>query len=164
MRIPRYTQKVCQIINRVKVVGVPFFASPPIIVSAVYTNCTDSFPPDWVMKAQSPVMMDEPFPVRQEEDSVEEFYYSLANDSSPVVGEYTSLFSSQQSTTEYPAAIQLATIPQSTNNPYRFHLEAYKHLINFAESDPRASSFLGMLLNDHHQKMVWWRLLPRKHQ
>jgi hypothetical protein len=153
-RIPRYTQQVCQITNRVKVVGVPFVASPPTIVAAVYTSCTDSFLPDWVMKAQSPVMMDEPFPVRQEEDSEEEFYYGLAHDSIPVVGEYASLFSSQQSTTEYDAAIQLATTPKSTNNPYHFHLEAYKHLINFAESDPRASSFLGMLLNDNLQKMV----------
>jgi hypothetical protein len=40
-RIPRYTQQVSQIINHVKVVGVPFVASPPTIVSAVYTNCTD---------------------------------------------------------------------------------------------------------------------------
>jgi hypothetical protein len=71
VRIPRYTQKVCQIINRAKVVGVPFVASPPTIVSAVYTNCTDSFFPDWLMKAQSPVMIDEPFPVRQEEYSEE---------------------------------------------------------------------------------------------
>jgi hypothetical protein len=106
------------------------------------------------MKAQSPVMMDEYFPVRLEEDSEEEFYYNLENESSPVVGEYSSLFMSQQSTTEYAAAIQLATTPQSTNNPYRFHLEAYKHLINFAESDPRASSFLGSSLNDNLQKMV----------
>jgi hypothetical protein len=51
------------------------------------------------MKAQSPVMMDEPFPVRHEEDSEEEFYYGLANKSSPVVREYASLFTSQQSTT-----------------------------------------------------------------
>jgi hypothetical protein len=42
-RIPRYTHQVCQIINRVKVVGVPFVSLPPTIVSAVYTNCTDSF-------------------------------------------------------------------------------------------------------------------------
>jgi hypothetical protein len=42
-RIPQYTQQVSQCINRVKVVGVPFVASPPTIVSAVYTNCTDSF-------------------------------------------------------------------------------------------------------------------------
>jgi hypothetical protein len=70
------------------------------------------------------------------------------------VGEYSSLFTSQQSTTEYAASIQLATTPQSTNNPYRFHLEAYKHLINFAKSDPRASRILGLLLNDNLQKMV----------
>jgi hypothetical protein len=70
------------------------------------------------------------------------------------VGEYASLFSSQQSTTEYAAAIQLATTPQSTNNPYSFHLEAYTHLVNFSESDPRSSSFLGMLLNDNLQKIV----------
>jgi hypothetical protein len=48
-------------------------------------------------KAQYPVMMDESFPVRLEEDSEEEFYYNLANESSPVVGEYSSLFTSQKS-------------------------------------------------------------------
>jgi hypothetical protein len=106
------------------------------------------------MKAQSPVMMDESFPVKLEEDSVEEFYYNLANESSPVVGEYLPLFTSQQWTTEYAAEIQLATTPQSINNPYHFQLEAYTHLLNFDESDPRASSFLGSLLNDNLQKMV----------
>jgi hypothetical protein len=52
-----------------------------------------------VIKDQSPVMMDEYFPVRLEEDSEEEFYDNLANKSSPVVGEYSSLFTSQKSTT-----------------------------------------------------------------
>jgi hypothetical protein len=33
-------------------------------------------------------------------------------------------------------------------------LEAYKHLINLAESDPAASDFLGPLLIDNIQKMV----------
>jgi hypothetical protein len=42
-RVLRYTQQVSHIINRVKVVGVPFIASPPTIMSEVYTNCTDSF-------------------------------------------------------------------------------------------------------------------------
>jgi hypothetical protein len=70
------------------------------------------------------------------------------------VGEYSSLFTSQQSKTEHAAAIQLSTTPQSTDNPYHFYLEAYKHLINFAESDLRAGSFLGSLLNDNLQKMV----------
>jgi hypothetical protein len=87
-------------------------------------------------------MMDEYFPVRLDKDSEEEFYYNLANESNPVVGEYSSLFTSQQSTTKYVAAIQLATTPQSTNNPYCFHLEAYKHLINFSESDLKESCFL----------------------
>jgi hypothetical protein len=106
------------------------------------------------MKAQFPVMMDESFPVRLDEDSEEECYFSLANESRPAVGEYSSLFTSQQLTTEYYAAIQLSTTQQSTNNPYHFHLEAYKHLINFSESDPKASCFLGSLLNDNLQKMV----------
>jgi hypothetical protein len=64
------------------------------------------------------------------------------------------MLTSQQSTTKYAAAIQLSTMPQSTNNPYRFHLEAYKHLINFAESDPKASCFLGSLLNDNLQNII----------
>jgi hypothetical protein len=33
-------------------------------------------------------------------------------------------------------------------------LEAYTHLINFTESDPAASDFLGSLLNENLQKMV----------
>jgi hypothetical protein len=93
-RIPRYTQQVSQIINHVKVVGVPFVASSPTIVAAVYTNCT-GFLFNWVMKSQSPVMMDESFPVRLEKDSEEGFYYNLANESRPVVGEYLSLFTTK---------------------------------------------------------------------
>jgi hypothetical protein len=56
--IPRYTQKIIQIINHVKEVGAPFVASPPTITSPIYTNCTDSFYVDWAMKAPTPVMMD----------------------------------------------------------------------------------------------------------
>jgi hypothetical protein len=42
-RIPWYTQQVSQIINRVKVVGVPFVAPPPTMVSPVYTDCKSFF-------------------------------------------------------------------------------------------------------------------------
>jgi hypothetical protein len=106
------------------------------------------------MNAQSPVIMDESFPVILDEDSEEDVYYNFVNESCPLVGEYSSLFTSQQSTTENAAATQLATTPQSTNNPYHFHLEALKHLINFAESDPKASCFLVSLLNDNLQNLV----------
>jgi hypothetical protein len=71
-----------------------------------------------------------------------------------MAGEYVSLFTPQQSTTEYAPAIQLATAPQTINHPYRFHLEAYKHLTNFAEFNPEASDFLGYWLNENLQKMV----------
>jgi hypothetical protein len=47
------------------------------------------------MKAQSPVMMDESFPVRLDEDSEEEFYHNFANGISPVVGKCSFLFTSQ---------------------------------------------------------------------
>jgi hypothetical protein len=59
-----------------------------------------------------------------------------------VADEYVSLFTPQQSTTEYAAAIQLATTPQIINHPYRFHLEAYKRQFDFAESDPAASEWV----------------------
>jgi hypothetical protein len=108
--IPRYTQKISQIVNRVKEVGVPFVASPPTITAAVYTNCTDSFYFDWVMKAPTLVMMGECFPERLNEDSDDEFEYEFV-DYWEMAGENTSLFNPQQSTTEYAAAIQLATTP-----------------------------------------------------
>jgi hypothetical protein len=42
-------------------------------------------------------------------------------------------------------------MPQTINHPYHFHLEAYTHLINFAESDPAARDFIGSLLNENLQ-------------
>jgi hypothetical protein len=71
-----------------------------------------------------------------------------------MVGEYDSLFSPQKSTTECAAAIQLTTTPQTINHPYRYHLEAYKHLINLTVTHPSASRFLGSLLNENLKKMV----------
>jgi hypothetical protein len=141
-RIPRHTQKISQIINHVTEVGVPFIASPPTITSPVFTNCTDFFNFDWVKRASSPVMLDECFPENIHDDS--DFNYDFVYDG-PVVGEYNSLFSPQKSTTEYAAAIQLATTPQTINHPYRYHLEAYKYLVNLVETDPAASCFLGSL-------------------
>jgi hypothetical protein len=41
-RIPWYPHQVSQILDLVKVVVIPFVASPPTIVSAVYKNCTNS--------------------------------------------------------------------------------------------------------------------------
>jgi hypothetical protein len=61
-------------------------------------------------------MMDESFPERLHDDSEEEFYFYFIDDSSLMFGEYSSLFTSQQSTIECAAAIQLATIPQSTSS------------------------------------------------
>jgi hypothetical protein len=123
--IPRYKQKISQSINRVKEVGVSRVASPTTITAPVYTNCTASFYFDWVMKAPNPVMMDECFPERLDDDSDDEFEYYFIDDDE-MAGEYATLFTPQQSTTEYAATIQLATTPQTINHPYRFHLEAYK--------------------------------------
>jgi hypothetical protein len=122
--IPRYTHNISHIINRVKEVGVPFcVASLPTITDPVYTNCTDSFYFDWAMKAPTPVMMDDCFPDRLDDNSDKEFDYEFIDDGE-MTGEYYSLFVPQQSTTEYVAAIQLAIMPQTINHPYRFHLEA----------------------------------------
>jgi hypothetical protein len=86
--------------------------------------------------------MSESFPENIHDDS--DFDYDFVYDG-PVVGEYDSLFSPKKSTTEYAAAIQLSTTPQTINHPHRYHLEAYKHLINFAETNPSASRFLRSL-------------------
>jgi hypothetical protein len=150
-RIPRYPQKISQIINPAKAVRVPFLASTPTITTPVFINCTASFYFEWTMRASSPVMMDECFPERLHNDSDNDSDFI---DDVPVAGEYVSLFSPQQSTTEYAAAIKLATMPKTINHPYRYHLEAYKHLINFDESDPAASRLLGSLLNGNLQTMV----------
>jgi hypothetical protein len=106
-----------------------------------------------MMKAPSSVIMDECSPEILDDDSDDEFDYNFIDDGD-MDGQYASLFTPQQSKTEFAAAIQLATTPQTINHPNCFHLEAYKHLINFMESDPAASDFLVSLLNDNLKKMV----------
>jgi hypothetical protein len=69
--IPRYTQQVSQITNRVKEVGVLFVASPQTLRVPVYTNYTDFFFFEQVIRAQSPVMTDERLPERLDDDSEE---------------------------------------------------------------------------------------------
>jgi hypothetical protein len=98
--------KNSQIINHGMAVGVPFVASPPTITTLVFTNCTDSFYFDWVMRASSPVMTGECFPenIHDDSDGDYDFIYD-----GPVDSEYDSLFGPQQSTTEYDASVQLAT-------------------------------------------------------
>jgi hypothetical protein len=123
--IPRYTHKISQIFNRVKGGGVPFVTSPPTINAPVYTNCIDLFHFEWVMKAPTPIMMDDCFPERLNDDSDDEFNYEFVGDGE-MAGEYASLFTPQQSTTEYAAAIQLATTPQNIKHhpplPFPFPL------------------------------------------
>jgi hypothetical protein len=105
------------------------------------------------MKVPTPVMIYDLFLEILDNDSDDEFDYDFIDDGE-MAGEYASLFTPQQSTTEYDPAIQIATKPQTINHPYHFHLESYKHLINFAKSDPAASEFIGSLLNEYLQKMV----------
>jgi hypothetical protein len=70
---PTVYAEIRQIINRLKQVGVPFYASPPTLNSPVYTNCTDSFYFDWAMNPHTPVMMDECFSERLGNNSDDEF-------------------------------------------------------------------------------------------
>jgi hypothetical protein len=101
-------------------------------------------------------MMDDSFPLRLEKDSEEKI--TIAWQTKVVLSwENIHPFSPRNNQQQnmmmqfnYPPHHN----PKSTNNQYRFHLEAYNHLINFAESDPKVSSFLGSLLNDNLQKMV----------
>jgi hypothetical protein len=52
-----------------------FFASPSTITSPVYKNCTGSIYLDWAMKTPTPVLRDECFPERLDDDSDDEFDY-----------------------------------------------------------------------------------------
>jgi hypothetical protein len=54
--------------------------SPQTITDPVYTNCKDYFYFDWVIKAPTPVMMDECFPDRLDDESDDEFEYDFIND------------------------------------------------------------------------------------
>jgi hypothetical protein len=79
-QIPRYTQKISQIINHVKEVGVPFVTLPPTITAPVCMNFTDYCHFDWVMKPPTPVMMDECLPYILDGDSDDEFDYDFIDD------------------------------------------------------------------------------------
>ena len=157
-KIARYTQKVAEIQQFSKVFGVPFTAPIPTITSPVYINCSDIFYFDWVRCAISPRLTSEEIPRRPAVSNnfgVGPMGFEELGTGVPP-SEYSQLLSQQSLTSEYADAIHLATTPQGggRHNPYRFHLESYKQLTNYARCDPKASDFLGSLLQDNLQKMV----------
>jgi hypothetical protein len=78
--IPRYTQKISQIINHAKEVGVPFVALSPKSLLQYTQTARIPFYFDLSMKPPTPVMMDECFPERLDDNSNDELDYDLIDD------------------------------------------------------------------------------------
>jgi hypothetical protein len=61
----------------------------------------------------------------------------------------------QYKETKYSQELKLATFPVSNVfMPYRYHMESYKTLINYAQTNPKANEYLKEVMKDSIAKMV----------
>jgi hypothetical protein len=73
----------------------------------------------------------------------------------PNFSEYDLMASRQYKETKYSQELKLATSPISNVfMPYRYHMESYKTLINFSQTNPKDNEYLKEVMKDSISKMV----------
>jgi hypothetical protein len=144
-----YTRMAACIINSKKLV-IPYAPQP------VYSNCVDLFIFEWIVHSPIPILVTDPLPVRKgdgslSEDSAHSFEVHFYSNYS----EYDLMANRQYREIKYSQESNLATSPVSNLfMHYRYHMESYKTLINYAQTHPQANGYLKEDMKDSIAKMV----------
>jgi hypothetical protein len=108
------------------------------------------------MQSPIPILVTDPLPVIKggtslSEDSSDSFEVHF----DPNYSEYDLMANRQCKETKYSQELKLATSPVSNVfMPYRYHMESYKTLINYAQTHPKANEYLKEVMKDSISKMV----------
>jgi hypothetical protein len=150
-----YTRTAARIINSKKL-GIPYAPSIKKVTKPVYNTCVDYFIFKWIMQSPIPILVTDPLPVRKggmslSEESADSFEVHF----DPNYSEYDLMANRQYKETKYSQELKLATSPVSNVfMPYRYHMESYKTLINYAQTHPKANEYLKEVMKDSIAKMV----------
>jgi hypothetical protein len=111
---------------------------------------------EWIMQSPIPILVIDALPVRKgggslSEDSSDSFEVHF----DPNYSEYDLMANRQYKETKYSQELKLATSPVSNVfMHYRYHMESYKTLINYAQTHPKANEYLKESMKDSIAKMV----------
>jgi hypothetical protein len=103
-----------------------------------------------------PIIVTDPLPVKKggtllSEESADSFEVNF----DPNYSEYDLMANRQYKETNYSQELKLATLPISNVfMPYRYHMESYKTLINYAQTHPKSNEYLKEVMKDSIAKMV----------
>jgi hypothetical protein len=108
------------------------------------------------MQSPIPILVTDSLPAREggtslSEDSADSFEVHF----DPNYSEYDFMANRQYKETKYSQELKLATSPVSyVFMPYRYHMESYKTLINYAQTHPKANEYLKEVMRYSIANMV----------
>jgi hypothetical protein len=150
-----YTRTAAHIINSKKL-GIPYAPNVKKVTQPVYSNCVDSFIFEWIIQSPIPTLVTNALPVIKgggslSEDSADSFEVNF----DPNYSEYDLMANRQYKETKYSQELKLETSPVSNAfMPYRYHMESYKTLMNYAQTIPKASEDIKEVMKDSIAKKV----------
>jgi hypothetical protein len=144
-----YTRTAAKIINAKKL-GVQYSPKVKHITEPAYKNCDYSFIFEWIVQSPTPILVTEPLPVRKSQELASDESsrgYTIQFD--PNYSEYDLMANRQYNETQYSRELKLATSPVASGfMPYRYHMESYKTLINYAQTHPKANDYLKEVMKE----------------
>jgi hypothetical protein len=139
-----------------KKLGVPYSPKVKHITEPVYKNCDDSFIFEWIMQSPTPIIVNDPLPVRKSQELASDKSsdgYTIQFD--PNYSEYDLMANRQYNETQYLQELKLATSPvANVFMPYRYHMESYKTLIKYAQTHPKKNDYLKEVMKESIDKMI----------
>jgi hypothetical protein len=136
--------------------GVPYSPKVKHITEPVYQNCDDSFICEWIMQSPTPILVTDPLPVRKSQKLASDKSsdgYTIQFDHNYC--EYDLMANMQYNETQYSQELKLATSPVAdVFMQYRYHMESYKTLINYAQTHPKANDYLKEVMKESIDKMI----------
>jgi hypothetical protein len=108
------------------------------------------------MQSPIPILVTDPLPVRKGGRLLsEELADSFEVHFDPNYSEYDLMANMQYKKTKYSQELKLATAPVSNVCMlYRYHMESYKTLINYAQTHPQENEYLKELMKESIAKMA----------
>jgi hypothetical protein len=150
-----YTRTAAKIINAKKL-GVPYSPKVKHITEPVYKNCDDSFIFEWIMQSPTPILVTDPLHVMKSQELASDESsdgYTIQFDHN--YSEHDLMENRKYNETQYSEELKLATSPvANVFMPYRYHMESYKTLINYAQTHPKANNYLKEVMKESIDKMI----------
>jgi hypothetical protein len=111
---------------------------------------------EWILQSPIPILVTDPLPViKSQEVASDQSADGYVVQFDPCYSENDLMANRHYNDTHYSQELKLATYPvANVFMPYRYHMESYKTLINYAQTHPKANEYLKEVTKESIGKMI----------